>query len=56
MACIFCLFYFVELLFTIPLLRDRQWRSTGYGLLTMLLVAPVVAVRACLALSTQPPA
>jgi len=56
MACVFGLLFVVQLLLTIPLLRDEEWHYIGYGLLTMLVVGPGVALQACNALSTLPSA
>jgi hypothetical protein len=56
LACLYGLLYLVQLAVTIPMLRNEEWRYLGYGLLTMLLLGPVVAMYACSLATTPPPA
>src|SRR5262245_9679444 len=49
LACIFGVLYVVEGGLMLLLFSKKKWYAIGYGLLTMLVVSPAVAMQACIA-------
>jgi hypothetical protein len=53
-ACVYALLYIVQVVVMLSLVRNPKLRFVGYGVATMLVVGPVIAVPACRALSPPP--
>jgi hypothetical protein len=56
LAYVFGVLYFAAGGLMLLLFGKKEWYAIGYGVLTMLVVSPVVAVPACIMVTSPPPA